>query len=290
MERALGELAARWRRYWPDADADAIAADARERFAAALAAWELDSPQPLPGGVVGLTCAAGDRVVKVLPRLHPEVESMRGEGEALAHWSPTAACPELLDQRDDGMTLLMRRVQPGTTLDDAALRYDDQLDLVGSLVRSLHAAGPPPETMPSLAAYVEPYRRVRDDALQSELDALLSGGDAPVAVHADLHGGNVLRAGSHWVAIDPKGVRGDRHLDVWLLLCPQAPALPEGAAEARAEARRRVVRYASAAGLDAERAAAWVRTIALAEARLSAYSAFSGWTARLRRLATALAA
>jgi streptomycin 6-kinase len=186
------------------------------------------------------------------------------------------------------MTLLLRRVRPGTALD--GLDYDEQLVVAGELVARLHAAGEPSPALPSVGAYVDPYRQLGDP----ELDVLLaSGDDDPVAVHADLHGGNVLRDGDRWVAIDPKGVRGDRHLDVWLLVCPQAPALPDDAAS---EMRRRIETYSRAAGLDPERAAgldperaaAWARVIARAEAVLCGESAFAGWPARLRRIAEAL--
>jgi hypothetical protein len=73
---------------------------------------------------------------------------------------------------------------------------------------------------------------------------------------------------------------------VWLLLCPQAPPLPDsGGAD---ELRRRIRVYCEAAGLDPDRAARWVRVIARAESALSADSAFSGWPARLRAIADAL--
>jgi streptomycin 6-kinase len=279
----LRDLATRWQRYWPQADVARIVADVEARAHAARVAWDLPSLEPLHGGVVALTCAAGDVVVKVVPRHHPEEALMRGEGEALAHWAATGAAVPLLDRRDDGMTLLLPRLRPASSLDD--LPYDDQLAEAGALVARLHAAGPAPRDLPSIEDHVAIYRRVPDP----ELDRLLesTAGD-PVAVHADLHGGNVLLDGDRWVAIDPKGVRGDRHLDIWLLVCPQAPPLPSDPGAARAEAQRRVDLYATAARLDPARAAAWARVVARAEAVLSADSAFEGWPGRLRALASAL--
>jgi streptomycin 6-kinase len=286
MESALRDLAQRWRRYWPSSDIDAITRDVEQRFAAACAHWSLADPVPLPGGAVALTCAAGEAVVKVLPRGHPEAATMRGEGEALALWSATGAAVELIDRRDGGMTLLMPRVRPATTLDEAVSDYHAQLVVTGRLVRRLHAVGEPPPALPGIELYVEPYRRVVGD----ELDRLVEPSVAPVAVHGDLHGGNVLLDDQRWVAIDPKGVRGDRHLDIWLLVCPQAPPLPAEPLAARAEMWRRVNLYAQAAALDPERAAAWARVVASAESVLSADSVCEGWPMRLRRIAAALAA
>lgn len=280
MERALRDLVPRWQRYWPDADAEAIAADVQARLMSAATAWRLGRLAPLPGGVVALTCAAGDRVVKVLPRGHAEEALMRGEGVALEHWNASGASVPLLDVRDDGMTLLLQRVEPATTLD--GLPYDDQLVEAGALVARLHAVGPAPESLPTIEDYVQPYRCAEDP----ELPALLTGGPQPAALHADLHGGNVLRARDRWVAIDPKGVRGDPHLDVWLLVCPQAPPLPK--ADPACELRRRIGIYCEAAGLDPERAARWTGVIARAEAMLSSDSAFERWPAQLRQIGSLL--
>jgi streptomycin 6-kinase len=240
---------------------------------------------PLTGGVAALTCAAGDVVIKVLPRLHPEASAMRGEGEALAHWSRSGAAVELIDRRDDGMTLLVKRIRPATTLDDAAADYDEQLAVTGALVRRLHAAGEPPLALPPMELHAQPYRRVLGD----EVDRLVASSGPPAAVHADLHGDNVLLDGDRWLAIDPKGVRGDPCLDIWLLVCPQAPPLPDDPNAARHEIARRIGVYADAAGLDRARAAAWVRIVARAESVLSADGADNGWPARLRRIAAALA-
>jgi streptomycin 6-kinase len=278
VDEALRGLARRWELYWPAADADVVAADVSARMGAAASAWGLNNLEPLQGGVVALTAGAGDVVVKVLPRRHPEEAVMRGEGAALAHWADTDAAVDLVDARDDGMTLLLRRLRPASRLDD--LPYDEQLAVVGDLVARLHAAGEPPASLPAMDEHVAVYAETGDIA------ELIETADRHVAVHADLHGSNVLLDGRRWVAIDPKGVRGDPHLDIWLLLCPQAPPLPED--DPASEAWRRVRLYSDAARLDPERAAAWVRAIARAEAKLGAYSAYVGWIAKLRRFAAAL--
>jgi hypothetical protein len=75
----LRDRAPRWRRYWPEADVAAIVADVRARLSEAVEAWELASPEPLTGGVGALTCAAGEVVVKVLPRHHHEEQLLRGD-------------------------------------------------------------------------------------------------------------------------------------------------------------------------------------------------------------------
>jgi streptomycin 6-kinase len=139
--------------------------------------------------------------------------------------------------------------------------------------------------LPPVELYAQPYRRVLGD----EVDRLIASSGPPAAVHGDLHGGNVLLDGDRWVVIDPKGVRGDPHLDIWLLICPQAPKLPDDPEAARDEMARRIGVYAEAAALDPVRAAAWACLVARAEVVLSAQSAYAGWPMRLRRIAAALA-
>jgi streptomycin 6-kinase len=110
-----------------------------------------------------------------------------------------------------------------------------------------------------------------------------------VLVHADLHPGNALRVDGSWKVIDPHGARGDRHAEIWALICPEAPALPEDPAEARRIAWRRLETYARAAGLDPKRAALWTRVRAPAEAVAPEIADDPAWAERLRRTARALA-
>jgi streptomycin 6-kinase len=114
----------------------------------------------------------------------------------------------------------------------------------------------------------------------------LPEGGEEVLVHLDLHGGNALKAGDHWKVIDPKGVRADRHADVWALIDPVAlESLPEDAGAARATAERWIERYADAAEMDPGRAMDGTRFRARVEAGAADDAA---WAAALNRMADAL--
>jgi hypothetical protein len=269
-------LAERWRGYWPGADAADLAADVEERLAAATAAWGLKDIEPLDGGVVALTCGALQNrrpvVLKLNPRGHSDDAQLAGEGDALAFWSPTGAAAELLDQRDDGFTLLLERLQPGHTLETADLGLEERLAEIGRLVARLHTAGPPPRS----------FIHVRDFEPGLELP---EGGEE-VLTHLDLHAGNALRTSDGWKVIDPKGVRADRHADVWALIDPLTlEGFPRDPRHAAATAARRLERYAEAAEMDLARAREWTRIRAGAEARQVGDSA---WADALRRMADAL--
>jgi hypothetical protein len=89
-------------------------------------------------------------------------------------------------------------------------------------------------------------------------------------------------------------VCADRHADIWGLLDPLVIDLPESPGEAIAEARLRVERYAEAAGLDSDRAAAWTALRGQAEAlaidgRPQASAEERAWAGRLHRMVDALA-
>jgi streptomycin 6-kinase len=271
----LEALRRRWEGYWPGVDASLLARDVRARVRDAAGAWSLGALEPLPGGNVAAVYAAGDVVLKVHPRGHPDDAQLRAEGTALALWSPTGAVARLHDRRDDGFTLLLERLVPGTPLDALGVPWLERLELLGGLAGRLHT--PAPASVPHIGgSYARDWRRVLGDS------PLLEPAADDVLLHADLHGANALRHGSEWRVIDPHAVRGDRHADVWALIDPLAPVAPDAPT-----AWAWVERYATAAGLDTERAAAWVRLRALGEAGDGA-DGDAAWAARLRRTASLL--
>lgn len=302
VDVALARLAPRWAGYWAGLDLAAEATSVRERLDAAVRAWGLDDLAVVPWGEVGLVVTAsrggsdgGAVVVKVSPCGRSSAAELAGEGQALDAWQESGAAVRVLDRRDGGATLLLERLLPGTMLDELCVGVVERLAVLGTLARRLHAAGPGPPGMQPMTAFAEPWRRALAGSPEdvAGLDALCVPTADDVVVHADLHGRNVLRDGQRWVVIDPKGVRGDRHADVWALIDPSVPLLPDDAGAARALARERVGAYARAAGLDPDRAAAWARLRARAVA-LGVAGAPSpskddtAWAVRLHRAADAL--
>jgi streptomycin 6-kinase len=291
LDPELDRLTPYWRSYWPETDPGRLAVDLCERLTAAITEWGLAELQPLGGGVVALVCAATYAgrpvVVKLNPRGHPDDRQLAAEGAALRFWQPTGAAVELLAQRDGGFTLLMERLQPGDPLDQTSLSREDQLEELGRLAAWLHSAGPPPRSFMHLRDHVPGWC-----GAVPELDELLVPDEGDVLVHLDLHGGNALRTGAGWKVIDPKGVRADRHADIWALLDPNGLALlPDDPEDAAATAGRWLARYVEAATLDPVRARDWTRLRARAEA-LDCGSApdpdTASWVAALHRMANAL--
>jgi streptomycin 6-kinase len=216
-------------------------------------------------------------------RGHRDDEQLAAEGDALEFWRPTGAAVDLLDRDDAGFTLLLERLEPGHTLDDAGASMEERLTELGRLAARLHAAGPPPGRSPRLQDFAPDW------------SGHVAGASEPeVLVYLDLHGGNALRAGETWKVIDPKGVRADRDADVWALMDPGALRhLPEDRGEAARAAERWVSRYAEAAALDLDMTRAWTRTRARLEAlecegQPPGTPGERAWVAALHRLADAL--
>jgi streptomycin 6-kinase len=215
---------------------------------------------------VSLVCSAersGDPVVlKLNPRGNPEVKLIAAQAEALEFWAPTGVTVRSVDARDAGMTLLLERILPGDSLDDRELPWDEKLVLIAGLVSQLHGAGEPPVAIPTLSYYAVFWReQVDDPGIVRELEALIATSERETLLHGDLHPGNALRGADGWTVIDPTAIRGDPNADIWVLICPQAPAADR--------LRERAELYSAAAGLDPDRAIAWARVRAAAEC--------SGW-------------
>jgi streptomycin 6-kinase len=77
-----------------------------------------------------------------------------------------------------------------------------------------------------------------------------------VVLHGDLHHFNVLRSGEGWLAIDPKGVVGERAYEPGALLRNPWPGLLD-VPDPTEVLRRRSAQLAEALDLDLERVRAW---------------------------------
>ncbi len=144
----------------------------------------------------------------------------------------------LLDHDASQGVLLMERAMPGTPL------YKSQNDseatsTAARLMQSLWREPPAEEHFfPSLAIWFGAFERHRirfdgdSDPFTLELIAraartfaeLNTSSDDTVILHGDLHHGNILFSSKDgWVAIDPKGICGDRGYEVGSFMLNQLP-------------------------------------------------------------------
>lgn len=191
------------------------------------------------------------------------------DGAALmAWWNGQGAARVLAHQGD---AILLARAPGG---DLSALvrngRDDDASVILCGVAGRLHAPRPsrPPATVVGLYVWFHAlwpsaarHGGLLSDAARTARDLLADPRDV-VALHGDLHHANVLDfAAEGWLAIDPKGLLGERSFDFANLFCNPWPE-----ANDRPRFEHRLALVARAADLEPRRLRRWV----LAYAGLSA--------------------
>jgi streptomycin 6-kinase len=233
-----------------------------------LARWDLvpdGEPIETPSS---LLLAVRHNGVPAMLKVAREEEECRG-GALMAWWDGDGAAKVLARH---GEALLLERATGASSLAEmvASGQDDEASRILCAVAARLHAprAGPPPELVP-LARWFEalaPAARTHGGLLaqaDSVAQALLADPRDVVALHGDIHHGNVLDAGERGgLAIDPKGLLGERTFDfVNILRNPDAAvALAPGrfghqvevlAAAASVERRRLLEWTLAFAGLSA---------------------------------------
>lgn len=190
-------------------------------FAAWLDRWTL-----LPDGVPILTFGCS-----LLPVRHGDTPAMlkiaheseeRLGAELMVWWNGRGAAPVLAHE---GEALLMERAMGTRSLDDlsrsGAVGDDEACRTLCEAIALLHA--PRPETPPALIPLETWFAPLLDghgryDGITTvcaeTARALFTERREPAVLHGDVHHGNVLDFGERgWLAIDPKGLHGDRAFD-----------------------------------------------------------------------------
>jgi streptomycin 6-kinase len=245
--------------------------------AACAADWELELDDPYEPASISWVAPARrrDGVAAVLKVSFPDAESEH-EAAALRWWGGDGAA-RLVASDDDRRALLLARCEPGTQLwsvvdDEAATR------IAAGVFRRLWKPAEPglpfrllateaarwaDELLPRWERSGRPVeRRVVEEGawLCRELAA---SQPQPVVCHQDLHGGNVLRDGDRWLAIDPKPLLGEPAFDLASLVRDRRGELARAARPVEV-VRRRLDVLSEELGVERERARGWAIVHALA--------------------------
>ncbi len=201
-------------------------------------------------------------VLKVAP---PEKELI-SETAALRHYNGDGIC-RLIDGDETEVSLLLERLEPGTTL--AELGDDvEATEIAASVMKRLFKPLPPEHSFPTIDRWGEAFHRVREKhnggcgAFPAELFepafdlyfSLCASQEEPVLLHGDLHHYNILRAAREpWLAIDPKGLAGEPAYDVGPYLYNRI----EGVNDVREYTLRRIGQFSEVLGIDRQRLIGW---------------------------------
>jgi streptomycin 6-kinase len=199
------------------------------------------------------------------------VEAEEQRGAALMVWWNGEGAARVMAHEDNA--ILMERASGEPSLVEMARNgRDDQASrTICAVAAMLHAPRdcPPPSTLVPLARWfkaLEPaaskYAGIFSRAIETARKLLAEPREV-VVLHGDIHHCNILNAGARgWLAIDPKGLVGERGFDFANIFCN--PDLETATAPGRLARQASVV--AEAAGLDRGRLLKWI----LAYAGLSA--------------------
>ena len=189
------------------------------------------------------------------------IDEERVGGRLMAWWNGNGAARTLAHA---GNAILMERAEGGPSLAEFARngRDDEATRTICEVLARLHAprASPAPAAVP-LTEWFEALGRVAVAqggilrAAAATATNLLATQQDIVVLHGDMHHGNVLNFGSRgWLAIDPKGLIGERYFDYANLFCN-----PDNETATRPGRLARQVSVSSeAARLQAGRLLAWI--------------------------------
>jgi streptomycin 6-kinase len=207
--------------------------------------------------------------VPAILKVAMNAEERRG-GAVMAWWNGQGAARVLA--HDGNALLLDRAVDGGISLANFARtgRDDEASRIICAAVAALHAPGslPPPDLVPLTEWFeaLQPAAAVHGGILRRSAETaseLLATQRDVTVLHGDIHHDNILHFGPRgWLAIDSKGLRGERGFDYANLFCNpdhETATLPGRLA-------RRVDLVAEAAALEPARLLRWI----LAWAGLSA--------------------
>jgi streptomycin 6-kinase len=230
-------------------------------FAPWMARWGLQpdgAPIVTPSSKLLPVRRAGEAAM-LKAAMHPEEIA----GHALMDWWGGQGAARLLAAEGDAV--LLERVTGPRSLEAMAGRGqdDETMRVLCGAAAALHAPRPAsiPATLVPLARWfraLAPTARKRGGVFGKALSTANALLDDPLEVrplHGDIHHGNVLDGGDRgWLAIDPKGLKGDRGYDYANMICNPGPEPSQDPARVA----RRIEIVAEASGLGRTRLLKWL--------------------------------
>ena len=200
------------------------------------------------------------RGVPAMLKIVREEEERQGIA-LLKRWNGNGAV-RVLELDGDGV-LMERACGSGSLAEMARRGQDDEASMIiCSVVAMLHSL--PKTAMSELIALPNRFESLRRNAATyggvietaaSVADGLLAAPEDTVVLHGDIHHGNILDAGPRgWLAIDPKGLVGERGFDFANIFCNPDSFV---ACSPDRLARQATV-VAKAAALDRDRLLRWI--------------------------------
>jgi len=183
-------------------------------------------------------------------------------GLLMLWWNGEGAARVL--EHDHNAFLIERAIGSGSLVSMAKNHQDDEASrIICAVVNKLHAHKTPP--LPSTLVPLSHWFQSLESAKKQHEDILIQASaiahellNAPqdsVVLHGDIHHGNILDFGSRgWLAIDPKGLLGERGFDFANIFCN--PDIDVALQPGRLEHQATII--AEMAKLDRSRLIKWI--------------------------------
>lgn len=226
VARVHGEAGRQWLSTLP-----ALLDKCRER-------WSLELDQPFDNLSYNLVIPGRDADgAAIVLKVGVPCRELLTEAAALELFGGVGAMRLLAHDAARGI-LLMERICPGTPIGETQGEAE-VTHAAAALMRRLWRTPPSNHPFPSLTVWFRAFEQLRQrfnggsgpfppDLIaraEHELALLIASAEPDVILHGDFHHTNLLfSAGDGWVAIDPKGICGDRGYEIGSFMLNRLPA------------------------------------------------------------------
>ncbi|GGJ37588.1 aminoglycoside phosphotransferase family protein [Deinococcus roseus] len=230
------------------------------------AQWELDLGAPFENLSFNYVAPAKWEGQDVVFKLGVPREELHTEIAALKLWNGSGGVKLLKADPEQG-ALLIERLFPGQML--STLPEAQTVPIMCEVMEKIWHPVPAEHAFPSIEQWHQglvefprsgtAFPAEMLDLAEGFYQELTASAEEPVVLHGDLHHFNVLQHGENWLAIDPKGIIGERAYEIGAFLRNPWPVLydlysPEELQNVQA---RRVDAFAERLGLSRERILKW---------------------------------
>lgn len=195
-----------------------------DSLAALTEYWNLSDVIPVPNMTFNYVAKALLHQQKpVVLKMGYDKKSLENEKRALLDLNRQGSI-DLIDYNRQYNALLLQQAIPGMTLKSIyPIQMDYAMDCyVKTMFRLHHPHLPQRIKHPHISEWLSELDKPEASRIPIALlsraihlkNKLLSSLKTPILLHGDLHHDNILKHGNDWLAIDPKGVIGDREFEI----------------------------------------------------------------------------
>ena len=233
--------------------------------------WQIKTQLPFPLSY-NYVCPAETHTGKqvVLKISFPGNKEFLSEIEAIQTFNKDV-CIQILKEDLPESVVLLERALPGSRLSEIT-SDTDQIHFASEVIKKLHTPLLENATtlFPSVADWAVAFDRYTAkyslttgpipkklfDRGEGIFREFLQEKKEQVILHGDLHSDNILLSERGWLAIDPKGVIGEREFELGAYLRNPYYDLPKGSDYSTIEANR-ITQFSEELGFDKERIRSW---------------------------------